>query len=261
MGHERVGFLPKTKKWSAIVAQLGKYVDGDEEIHHIAKETIENVRRQFEAATDDYAFVESFRFLVALAVAAKKADPTRFLNSKGYSVGNEVSALSLTIALTKAVQHNEGLPEYREIARRAAADAIAGFWRERSSIEQQSLFGKADTNAEILKAVGSGAGFCEVSRLFFSKFTERYLKYYLERAASSSIGTVDGRERFAERLKQHLGDVSKHAFESAKITQSFAAGWFNKYAKQTVPDSVQIDSFISFASAKMREELLREVRQ
>jgi hypothetical protein len=104
----------------------------------------------------------------------------------------------------------------------------------------------------------NGAGFCELSRLFFAKFTERYLNYFLEREASAALPTIEDRQRFREQLRQHVDQVSQHAFEKAKITQSFAAGWYNRHARRGRPSRLEVERFLSIAFGKIREELLRE---
>src|SRR5208337_3172713 len=108
-------------------------------------------------------------------------------------------------------------------AQKAATDAIA-LWTEQQK-QQPSIFDKANNVSEIWQKANSGRGFCEVARFFFAKFTERYLNYFLDREASAALPSINDREKFSLSLKEHIDDVSKHAFETAKITQSFAAGW------------------------------------
>ena len=123
---------------------------------------------------------------------------------------------------------------------------------------QASLFTGPGDPREIWQRADNGAGFCEVSRLFFSKFTERYLNYFLEREASASMASVSERDRLASQLSEHIDGVSKFAFETSRITQSFAAGWFNNYARDRYPSKDESRSFLNVAIGKMREELRRE---
>ena len=66
------------------------------------------------------------------------------------------------------------------------------------------------------------------------------------------------RDGFGERLDGHVEQVSQHAFETARIAQSFAAGWFNRNARDGVPDREATARFLSVAFGKIRGELLRE---
>jgi len=44
MGHERIGFLPKTQKWNAIINQLAVFDDSEDLLAQIANQTLNNVR-------------------------------------------------------------------------------------------------------------------------------------------------------------------------------------------------------------------------
>jgi len=143
------------------------------------------------------------------------------------------------------------------LAKRAGADAIAAWTK--SKARQGDLF-NAETDSEaVWRAASTGAGFSEVSRVFFSKFVERYLKFFLEREASAELSTIQARDEFSRRLSDQMDALSHHAFETAKITQSFAAGWFNKRVGEgRKPTDEELEAFLSYAFGKVREELRRE---
>jgi hypothetical protein len=84
------------------------------------------------------------------------------------------------------------------------------------------------------------------------------LKYFLEREASASMTSITDRNRFGTQIRSHIENISNHAFETSKITQSFAAGWFNKNVKDSIPSDEKIKGFLIYAFEKMRDELLRE---
>jgi hypothetical protein len=79
--------------------------------------------------------------------------------------------------------HQDSL-EYRSIAERAASYAITT-WHSRQR-EQGILFGPSEDAANVWGRASNGAGFCELSRLFFAKFTERYLNYFLRTGSACS---------------------------------------------------------------------------
>ena len=80
----------------------------------------------------------------------------------------------------------------------------------------------------------------------------------MEREASGYISNTTQRARFNEELETNIKHISQHAFETAKITQSFAAGWFNKHVKGEIPSDKDIKGFLAHAFGKMRRELLEE---
>jgi hypothetical protein len=123
--------------------------------------------------------------------------------------------------------------------------------------EQNYLFQDSTKASEIWHNI-TGREFCEIARVFFSKLTERYLRYFIERSLSAQTISLSARQEFSKTLSANIQDISRHAFETSKITQSFGAGWFNKYAFESLPSDGEIKNFISIATGKLKEEILRE---
>src|SRR5256885_12418986 len=67
MGHERVGFLPKTKQWRRIVEGMGFFSAGDVEVSDIARETLRCVRSRYTRIHEDPGIQAVFEFLLGLA--------------------------------------------------------------------------------------------------------------------------------------------------------------------------------------------------
>ncbi|MDO8549790.1 MAG: hypothetical protein Q7S39_06535, partial [Ignavibacteria bacterium] len=196
-------------------------------------------------------------FLLQLSFAFKKDDPLKYLADKRIIDQAELSLIKLGIAVKKFKQDEVKSNEYQTFARQSAIDAINNWYA--SNIERsKSLFSEDVDSKDVFYKTANGSGFCELSRLFFSKFTERYLKYFLEREASAVITNVGERNRFNEEIENHINKISRHAFETSKITQSFAAGWYNKNVKDKFPEERKIKGFLSYALGKMKSELLQE---
>jgi hypothetical protein len=256
MGHERVGILPRTKPWIEVLNQIEEFPTS-KNIEDVAEQTIRNVRYRFKDIEKDRGVHAAFKFLVLLSHSGKFENPSEHLSSKGIELPEKFSPIKLAKAVTEWTDNHIDSNEYGAVAKQAAIDAISE-WYDEHETQQVNLFTSDINPSEVWKEASDGAGFCELSRLYFSNFTESYLKYFLEREASASLNSVSDRDRFNKELEHHIEDISKHAFETSKITQSFAAGWFNKNAKDTPPSDKEINGFLSFAFKKMRDELLRE---
>jgi hypothetical protein len=189
----------------------------------------------------------SIRYLATLSISAKKDDQVSFLCNIGFAVDNTLSLLSLIRSAKAFIATETDSLETNKIAQDAVLQALSSYERVNNN-NQLSLFG--DTR-NIWNEIGSGAAFCDLARRFFASFTDRYLRYYLDREAAHSINNYKSIEKFSEQ-------ISKHAYETSKIMQSFAAGWFNKFATNDVPSNVEITRFLSIAFGKMREEFRRE---
>ena len=256
MGHERVGALPRTKRWRDVVHGIAEASSLDGDVHGLANATLRNVRQRLQDVPADTGFVASFEFLLGLAVSARAQGKAASPRTPTINLEENPSALRLARALAEYVTDRRQSAEYAEIARKAATDVIATWTQEQT--RQLTITGDHERSAEIWSRASDGRGFCEVSRLFFGKFVERYLNYFIGREASAYLSTTEDRERLARRLAEHIDGVSHHAFETSKITQSFAAGWFNRYAAEGMPNAEQISGFLSHAVGKLGEELLRE---
>jgi hypothetical protein len=257
MGHERVPVLPRSKSWRKIVTHISQISDFEVSIPQIANATLQNVRKQFGKIHRDEGVKAAFLFLVALSTSRLGDYPDSKSLLPHVDLSLNPSPLQLAVALREWIfSHRQSL-EYADIAQKSATDAIV-LWTEQEK-QQPSLFDKANNVSEIWRKANSGRGFCEVARFFFSKFTERYLNYFLEREASSALPNINDREKFSLSLKKHIDAISKHAFETSRITQSFAAGWFNKYAHQQSLSEKNIEDFLRQAFGKIREELWLEL--
>jgi hypothetical protein len=248
VGHERLGMLPKTKRWRAIVSEVAESESSQSSTAEIADHTLTALGAHYRDLGRDAAVKEVFKFLVETARATALGDSEK-------ASGKE-SPLSLVGELSARLKSIDTSLETREIALRAGADAIAVWHRENSS-QQPPLF-ETDQAPNQWRNLGTGAGFSEISRLYFSRLTERYLNYFLDREASSVLPSISARVAFQQKLHEHVSEVSKLSFESSKITQSFAAGWFNKNALTKAPTEAQITKFLSYAFTKLREEFRRE---
>jgi hypothetical protein len=257
MGHERVGILPKTERWNRLVDRMGGVYASEVPVGALAAQTLQNVRQRYEALFQDDAVKSAFAFLVKFSHACRSEDPHEALRASGIPMAERATLLSIVRALKEQIPSHQAATEYGQITIGAAADAI-GNWYKQNASQQMPLFKPSSEFLDSWRPLGDGSGFCELSRLFFGKVTERYLNYFLERAASATCPSLEHRERLQEGIRSHVDAVSQHAFETAKITQSFAAGWFNGHARDKVPDDREIEGFLSVAFGKMRDELRRE---
>lgn len=260
MGHRRVGMLPKTQRWRDLVDQLESFSGDESELASVVSRTLDGVRGRFAKIDSDQSIHAAFEFLVALAFASGTEDPAGRLSDIGIEIREGQSPLALARALASWVEERTDLPEYASIAKAAACDALSA-WYRKNAPETKSLFGEDADRFAVWRRMSSGAGFCELARLFFSSCTERHLRYFIEREASRVIDNLFERDRFDRLLTSHIDDVSRHAFETAKITQSFAAGWFNKHARTELPSEEARRAFLSLAFGKLRDELRREVSE
>ena len=257
MGHERTGTLPRTAKWQDILGDLGVLEgEGGTTVPDIARRTLDNVRRRYQRIHADSGVQAAFTYLLALATDCYDRPETR--DTTGLDLDRNPSPLRIAAGLNSWVSTHRGSIEYAELACRAGGDTIVYWTREKSA--QGTLFDGSTSARRVWQAAADASGFCEVARVFFARFTERYLRYFLEREASAEIKSLEAREQFSRQLSEHVDAISRHGYETSKITQSFAAGWFNNHARGNHPSAEKIEGFLALSFGKLQEELHREAR-
>jgi hypothetical protein len=257
MGHERVGYLPKSKRWKTIVKEISEFSDANDNVAEISRRTTSNVRNRYKNIEADQGVQSAFEFLLLLSIIPKTANWQKYLVGKGIQLPENFSLIELTQSAKKFIEKNEQSKEYSSFAYQAVVDSIS-IWTTQNSKQSTLFFEPSEKPLEIWNRSTNGAGFCELARTFFSKFTERYLRYFLERETVLRITNIFDLTSFNDRLEKHVQDISQHAFETAKITQSFAAGWYNKNVQQELPPRNAIRGFLSTAFGKLNSEILRE---
>jgi hypothetical protein len=254
MGHERVGTLPRTRRWRDVVAAIAPVARGEATVERLAQATLKNVRNRYNGLHRDTGVQAAFGFLVS--VSAKGPSGGRHgLASADIARGENPSLLEIVGELHTWVRSRTASPEHAAIAEKAAADAIVEW--ARGDARQTRLFAISSQDVAWQRAATAPA-FCEIARIFFAKFTERYLVYFVGREAAAEVGTVEERRALDQAVTRHVDLVSRHAFETAKITQSFAAGWYNSHVVRGRPSDRELEAFLAVAFGKLREELLRE---
>lgn len=255
MGHVRTGFLPQTEKWNSIVQQLSMYGGNADVVLQIADETLSAIQKLYNTMHYDESVIKAFSFLTNLAFSAKNTDQIAYLNSLGYTVDKNLSIFSLILSAQKLISTENGSLEINKIAKDAAMQAVIAY-HDKHQNNQLDLFGNEEQSP--LRTVGTGAAFCELVRSFFAAFTDKQIKYYIERVAASTINDYGEMERFVEALTEQSTIIANHAFETSKIMQSYAAGWFNSHVVNSLPSEDAMKGFLHHSFGKMREEFRRE---
>ncbi|MCC7495890.1 MAG: hypothetical protein IT204_26290 [Fimbriimonadaceae bacterium] len=239
-----------------MVEQIAGWAGDTTATSHIAAETLANVRRQLRRMDQDSSVNAAFGFLVSLAVALRDP-PSSCLAQFGLPTDEPPTPLSLAYAIRECVAEAGDSPEYANLAQSAAIDAVSA-WHRLGEFQQPTLFEVEQDPWRNWQRAGTAAGFCELARLFFARLTGRYLRYFLDREATAALPTLADRQRFDQELQAHVEAVSQHAFETARITQSFAAGWFQSHTREGTPSAEEVAGFLSVAFGKLRDELMRE---
>src|SRR5262249_11645558 len=107
MGHIRLGTLPRTRKWQAVVALLAGGAKADQ----IANATVRAGERDLRDAGNDEGLVEVVWLLTQLPQVARSEDFALYLRRCGLEVSGPPRLMELLAAFTDAVDRS--LPNNR----------------------------------------------------------------------------------------------------------------------------------------------------
>lgn len=254
MGHIRLGTLPQSKRWGQVVSLLKEGAGTPE----VAAASLDASKSGFQQAVKDEGLLHSVWLLTQVVAAAQSPDFSSRLNQVGLDVSSQPSLLEITGAFTSAVdahyRETGGRTDIGEMAQMAATETITSLVGR----EAQSLFGTTSADVQrAFKKYSTTKQFGTFARDFFSKFTQRYLTYFLSRELSNHVG---GNHRFAN-IKEHsefVKALNTHCVQASEIVEKFSGGWFSKtkfYEGEITPEKTA--GYVAFALKKLKDELSR----
>jgi hypothetical protein len=256
MGHIRVGRLPKTFRWRAVVGML---TAAPEDVPGVARASMVAAEERLRELARDPSLAHCFWLLTRIAWASRGPDFPNELARLGLHADPTQPAHAFIAqvsdqARTELARHPES-GHFSELAslalRRALSDTIGQ--------EGRSLFGSSvEDLQQAFRRFSTERRFATLAKYFFGDFFARTLRFFVEKELSNCVGpghtlrSVDASDEFAQAL-----DV--YARQSARIMETFAAGWYGKQnweSKGAIsPEDAQ--GFVAVALRKLRMELTR----
>jgi hypothetical protein len=251
MGHSRVGTLPKTRDWNAVVKLLREGAAVDE----IAAASAKAAEASLPKIAREEALVRSLWLLAQIPRAARSADFAAALEGLDLQTGRDPGLVDVVAALTSSVDRHVartgGRSDFGEMAQRAAAESLTNL----AGRELPGLFGTA--SEDVKRAIGKFAtvrNFGILARDFFARFTRRHLEYYLGRELANHIGRT---ERFGSLSQERAfkSALELHCLETARIIQDFSAEWYSKAVFEDRLTPRATARFAAVAFGKIQREL------
>jgi hypothetical protein len=263
MGHIRLGTIPKSRSWTAVVASLGgparlstveETLAPDVVVPEVARKALTAARAGITKAKKDEGVGYTFYLLAQVALASRDETWLAKLRDLGLSLSPESSIIDLTTEFQKVVddflRKTRSTSDVGEMAQRAAGDALTTLAGPRA----ETLFGSSGEDLRLaLRSLSTKKGFGELGQAFFGRLMSRFLNFYLSRLTAAGIGVGS---------LQQIGDISTfnrtlefHCIESARIVRDFAAEWYSKTEFQQGIAPANTAAFVAVALQKLAEEL------
>lgn len=261
MGHQRLGEIPKSRKWSAVIMAVGAQSTEDTALSHditkIADLTLDAAEAGLKRAISDTGLQFTFYLLTQVVLAARERDWRQRLAKLGIHLTENSSLFDFTAELQELVDHyvaSHGFPtDISEMAQQAAGEAVS----ELAGPDATTLFGSGPAELQAsLRKLSTKTGFANLGQRFFSRFMSRFLNFYLSRVSAGQLGTprvtqVGELSRFNEVLEYHCD-------QSARIVHGFCGEWYSKTEFQHGIDLENTSRFMAVALKKLQDELEKQ---
>lgn len=261
MGHTRLGAIPKTRKWRAVVELMakesGESATMTEDVHDIARAALDAAQAGLEKSKKDPGLKYAFYLLTQIALAARQDNWTEGLRNIGIHLPKDATGFDLAcetqFAIDSFLSHEGPRSDVAEIAQKSLGQALSELTTRRTA----SLFAPSSAELQMaLRECSTKTGFSDLSQKFFGSFISQYLNFYLSRVTAGSLDT--------QRLNQ-LGNLNEfnralqlHCEQSARIIRDFSGDWYSKTEYQEGITPSNTTRFIAVAIKKIKAELEKQ---
>lgn len=259
MGHNRLGYLPKTKYWNEVVALIAGGAAADQ----VAEATMKAAESAFQYAANDKGVIEAVWLLMRLPQAARSDDLSVALSEIGVSIPIQAGVFDIVAsvgdAIDRTLTHNRGRTDLGEMAQNALLETLTDTLERRTN----GLFetGPEDVKRE-LGRLATVKEFGGVARDFFGRLMSKTMDYFVSRVVSNSLGEGKRFQTIADQAA-FTKSLSQHCRESSRIVQSYSGEWLSKANWQTGRNVSREDvrAFTGYAMTKISADLRLGLRR
>lgn len=258
MGHVRLGRLPKTLRWQAVVGLLEQSPD---DVAAVARATVVAAEVRLRELSHDPSLGYCFWLLTRLAAASREPDFAVAMAPLGLTPPRTDSALAFIAQVTELARAElQQFPEsgpFSELASLAMRRALS----ETVGQHGQSLFfSNLDDVREAFRSHSTATRFGDLSKRFFGDFLARTLRFFVDKELSNVVGQGHNLTVIGES-KEFSAALDLYARQSARIMEQFASGWYGKHNWESRGDisREEAEGFVTVALRKLRMEITRSV--
>ena len=255
MGHIRVGRLPKVRGWRQVIGLLESV---DSSSSDLAAATANAAKGFLAERASDPTLAYCYWLLTQITYQARTDRFSTALSEIGLEVSQTKDALGFLGKITNVVRREvksrgETFP-FSEIVQLSLREVLTETIGQRS----QSLFG---TTLEDIRSAcrqySTHQQFARLARLYFSKVLNRTLQFFVSKESANYLG-AGGKFADLSQLSDFNLALESYCYQSAKIVEEFAGGWYSKRNWQGEISEQDARGFVAVAFQKLRAEIARE---
>ena len=256
MGHIRLGRLPKTKNWSQVVSLLDNH---ESDVSDIAKQTLFAAKKAYRNFDSDPGVVYCYWLLTRLTWHARSDSFDKAIEEHlGINLSNQQSSLGVVSKISDhAAQQIKQMGKstiFTDIAQLSMRQTLSEIIGEKTN----TLFGSTSEDIHLaFRSLATKKQFALLSRRYFSTFLNRVIQFFINKEISNHVG---GESRFKniDEVSKFEDALSAYCYQSAKIVEDFAGGWYSKKNWQGDISQEDARKFVHVALRKFRDELALE---
>ena len=255
MGHVRLGRIPKTRGWRDVIRLLS---DPHSTASHVAAATAVAAEDYLTRNRTDAALVFSYWLLTQITFKARSDDFVAELREIGLDVGDARGALDFLARVARFAHaqirsRGETFPLF-EFAQLSLREVLT----ETIGQQCQSLFGTSLEDIRFAcRRYSAPERFAALARLYFAKFLNRTLSFFISKESLNSVGSGQKFQDLSE-LSRFNAAVEGYCYQSAKIVEQFAGGWYSERNWQGGISETDAKAFTAVAIGKLAGEIARE---
>ncbi len=250
-----MGKLPKIRGWRQVIALLDS---ADSSSSEIAAATATAAKNFFSQKKSDPALAFSYWLLTQITSRARSEDYLEEISKIGLDISQTQSAFDFlgciaTFARAQIKLRGDTFPisEFAQLSLREVLTETIGQ-------QSRTLFGT--TQADVILACRKYSRpnqFAKLARLYFAKVLNRVLQFFVSKESPNKIGLKRKFKDISDLSSFNLA-LEAYCFQSARIVEEFAGGWYSKRNWQGEISENDAKGFVSVAIEKLRAEIARE---
>lgn len=251
MGHIRLGRLPKTRKWIAVVNLLESSASSGA----VAAGVALAAENRLASLPRDAVLNHCFWLLCDLTWQSRRTDQIERSSDFPKATSGHGSTLAYIQELTDLTRLQEAASPGPFAAfavqslRKTLIQTVAGQSQPLFALEEGPI-------TAAFREFSTPTRFGQLAQLFFGDFLARTLSFYVEKELSNSI-SPDHALRSIREAEEFSDGINLYAFQSARIVRDFAASWYGKHVwgSEERIDETAVNGFVAVALRKLQQDL------
>jgi hypothetical protein len=255
VGHIRIGVLPKTRKWRQVIGLLNSKESSTPDI---AAEAANAAKEFLREKRFDSSLAFSYWLLTQITYRAKQDDFVSALRNIELDISKVSNSFDFVgqvadFSRNQIKKRGESFP-FSDIAQLALREVLM----ESIGEESKSIFG---TSLEDIKRAcrkySSPGQFSKLARLYFSKVFTRGLRFLIDKGSANNVGAGKRFDSIFDLAEFNVA-LEAYCYQSAKIVERFAEGWYSKRNWQGEISEKDAQGFVAIAVEKFQAEIARD---